>query len=46
MNELHVRRLIEQAISIFALDLTGLVILTEAATGYQEFNFNLSLREV
>lgn len=34
MNEPRVRRLIEQAIVTFELDLTELVVLTEAATGY------------
>jgi hypothetical protein len=34
MNEPRIRRLIDKSISTFGLDLTGVVILTEAATGY------------
>jgi len=34
MNQARVRRLIERAITTFELDLKGLVVLTEAATGY------------
>lgn len=34
MNELRCRRLIQQALKKFNLDLSGLRILTEAATGY------------
>ncbi len=34
MNEHRCRRLIESAVAKFALDLSGLVVLTEAATGY------------
>ena len=34
MNEIRCRHLIKQAIDVFALDLSGLVVLTEAASGY------------
>lgn len=34
MNERRCRRLVESAIDAFGLDLTDLVVLTEAATGY------------
>lgn len=34
MNQARIHNLIERAVATFALDLTGLVVLTEAATGY------------
>jgi len=34
MNEARIRRLIDQSISRFELDLTNFIVLTEAATGY------------
>lgn len=34
MNKLRLRKLVEKAIKTFSLDLSGLVVLTEAATGY------------
>src|SRR5438034_8191063 len=36
MNEPRVRWLMEKAIEAFELDLSGLVVLTEAATGYYQ----------
>ena len=34
MNETRCHQLINQAISLFALDLSNMIVLTEAATGY------------